>query len=324
MAATLIIDDRERNVVRHERAFATTQHVIKRLIIGDYAIVSNADTILATIERKSLSDYGASLKDGRHDNKEKLIELRETTGCRIIYIIEGPEFPSTSSVFGGIPYGVIEGSMFRLMMRDNIMIMRTQDTLGTAEALARLVAATATMLVKDDKPRIFAGAPDVEDIPVAAPVGAPTGVDYALALLTAAPAPPSTYSITSSIWAVFRGITVETAADYIAKLSLAQVIRGDNLSAFRTSTGRPMNKRVHESLARIDADTAHKLLGALPGFGASTVNELLARHELRALIAMPVAELAAIKIGKRQSEFGAKRATFLQEIFNFTTFVVRP
>jgi ERCC4-type nuclease len=74
-----------------------------QITVGDYIVVSG-DKIVAVIERKTLDDYGASLKDGRANNKQKMINLRKKTGCRIIYIIEGDAFPSPNDCYSNIPY----------------------------------------------------------------------------------------------------------------------------------------------------------------------------------------------------------------------------
>ena len=146
----LIADTRERNVLRHNNVFAGHSLEVKQISVGDYVIKAEGTEprFLAVIERKSLEDFAASLKDGRHDNKNKLIDLREKTGCRIIYIIEGPPSPLPTDCFGNIPYRHIESSIFHLIIRDGICVINSVDTLDTARKLVRFCDSMETLLKK--------------------------------------------------------------------------------------------------------------------------------------------------------------------------------
>ena len=75
MKLRLFIDDRERAVFNHlEAELKDIFYEVKRLEIGDYALVDiECDKVLAVFERKTLEDYAASLKDGRHQNKISLL-----------------------------------------------------------------------------------------------------------------------------------------------------------------------------------------------------------------------------------------------------------
>ena len=153
MRIKLIIDDRERAIFPHIKPeFDNHIHYeIKRIDIGDYALVdTNSGAILSIFERKTLEDYSASLKDGRHGNKQKLIALREKTGCKIFYIIEGNPFLDPARLVGRTPYRHIESSIFHLMMRDNINVLYSRDTLHTTQLLCRFVISAYNLLIRGD------------------------------------------------------------------------------------------------------------------------------------------------------------------------------
>jgi len=137
----LYIDDRERNVLPYLEDLshiAHTNYVVKRMTIGDYALVYNGN-ILAVIERKTLQDLASSLRDGRSKNVEKLITLRESTACKIFYIIEGPLITNCNKLISNIPYKALQAHIDHLMFRDNIAIINTVNQEHTAQRLFALI-----------------------------------------------------------------------------------------------------------------------------------------------------------------------------------------
>lgn len=146
MSVKLIIDDREKkNNIKEliSAEFAAGKvyksagdicHEIRRWDIGDYAIIKD-ELLVAVIERKSLADYGASIKDGRNRNKANLINARNENGCKIYYLIEGPLNPKLDTKYAGIEYSKILASIHRLQIRDSIHIVRTQNAAHTAREL---------------------------------------------------------------------------------------------------------------------------------------------------------------------------------------------
>ena len=93
----IIIDERERMLYEklseiHSTAVPSPDSVIikKVLDIGDISIVDDEDNNIVIIERKSLADLLASIRDGRYD--EQSHRLLHSTGIHphnIIYLIEG-------------------------------------------------------------------------------------------------------------------------------------------------------------------------------------------------------------------------------------------
>jgi hypothetical protein len=159
MGFSLVIDHRETKVtsvmhiaLEHER-YSNIRHELKELKKGDYAIVhknsiGGVAKVVAIIERKELSDYAASLKDGRHNNKDKLFEARNKTGCKIYYLIEGNMLSDKKSKYGRIPFEYIESSITALMVRDGIHVIYSRDQLHSCERLFDLVNCYARIMLE--------------------------------------------------------------------------------------------------------------------------------------------------------------------------------
>ena len=138
----LIADDRERSVIHHLEK--TTLVRVERITVGDYAFVY-CGRIITVVERKTLCDLAASIKDGRMENNTKLLDARITTGCRILYIIEGAAYPELGAKFSGISFSSLQGKLDSLLFRHNIGIIWTRDDRHTARRLAGLLLSLGEM-----------------------------------------------------------------------------------------------------------------------------------------------------------------------------------
>lgn len=128
---TIVIDNRERAVF--EGFIDVPDVTTAQMTVGDYAIISD-DCIHEIFERKTLKDYADSIRDGRHENRRKMLSLRDECECRVYYIIEG-SLHDAPSVIGGIPKSTIESSIFNLMSNHNIFVLFSKDQLDTARLL---------------------------------------------------------------------------------------------------------------------------------------------------------------------------------------------
>ena len=148
----VLIDDRERSVIQFVNKFSEKYHIdykVKRMTTGDYAII-HGNQIIAIIERKTYADLAASFRDGRSNNKNKLLKLRSETSCIIIYLIEGPAFPDNNDLFGNIPYKHLVSHLDHLVLRDNIQIQTTFSPEHSAERIMQIAFNCTTI-----KPSIF-------------------------------------------------------------------------------------------------------------------------------------------------------------------------
>jgi len=316
----LVCDTREKNVTRHADAFAGVRTERLQMTTSDYAIKTPTDKILVVIERKSLDDYGASLKDGRHDNKNKLIAMRELTGCRIVYLIEGPAFPDPNDTFSRIAYKNIESSIFHLMIADGITVMRTKDTYDTARTLARFVRSMDTLYERIGD-TILGGDARNDGGDNITPGDANTTANGLLTSKQSA----SEATIVRSLWSCFRGITVETASEYMRKWSIADIVRGrvsyNDIANFRTANGRAISAPAIRALTSIDKVMEIRLLGEIPGVSKHVATNLLEKTSLSALLSyggeMAIEIVHRDKSGKAKRRLGPALAAAITRHFNY-------
>lgn len=135
----LIIDDRERVVVEHLKTSPLLDKykvTVERIEVGDYCVVQQGRPIVC-IERKTWKDLASSIKDGRVENMNKMLALREQTGCRLLYLIEGSPFASPTKKIANIEFRNLQSHLDRCQFRDNIGVIYAKST---AEVLPRLAA----------------------------------------------------------------------------------------------------------------------------------------------------------------------------------------
>ncbi len=322
---TLIIDKaREHAVTRHAQEFSAISWREQTITTADYAILSPPPEcrLLAVIERKTLDDYAASIKDGRHANKAKLIKARKQTGCRIIYIVEGRD-PATRSdpqatqaTCCRIPYSTIESSMIHLSLRDDIAHYRTRDSTHTARMLANMVKYYNSFLADGlplpaPSPHMNASqnAEDETEDPM-----------DSISLLTVVHK-KTTHQIVCEMWGEYRGITSDSADNYISLWSLKDVI-DKNISREELMNtqirSRKLSRVVINSISSQDKTMETKLLARAPDISIVVARELMDKHSLREILAMSTEELSNICVGKRQNRLGVK-AEKIHECFSYTT-----
>jgi len=123
-----------------------------QLKVGDYIITQgNNNYPLAVIERKTLADFSSSIKDNRHYNYEKLLKLRELTGCKIFYFIEGSiDELKYSTCIAGIKFFNLFSSFLSLQIKYDIHIIYTKNEIDTARKLKFLAEKTASLFLKGE------------------------------------------------------------------------------------------------------------------------------------------------------------------------------
>lgn len=301
----LIADNRERAVTPHLKI----DYAAEQMTTGDYAVAvrdqdGRAERILAVFERKSLTDFGASIRDGRHENKAKLLALRETTGCAVIYIVEGPAFPSGTTKYGGIPYSTIESSIFHLMVRDNITVMRTRNEEDTAGALARFVASMS---------RLITGDPAI--LERYRPVEREGGAEAALT----APQDKPAQRVLLDMWRTFPRVAAVSAPPLAAALTLRGVILREvdraALDAITLPNGRKLQEDAMTALLTPQPGLWPKLLACVPGISAACAKELLAAATLPDLLRMTPETLADCKKTPAGRRVGPKAAESILRYF---------
>jgi len=133
----IIIDDRERELydrmysIVHTEGHVTNIQLVKRIIpLGDILIETDEDKPVAIIERKSLTDLLASIKDGRYDEQShRLLHSCEIHPHNIIYLIEGQMSTLRSIMEKKIVYSAITS----LQYFKGFSVYRTMSMAETAE-----------------------------------------------------------------------------------------------------------------------------------------------------------------------------------------------
>ena len=306
----LIADARERAVVPFiEVEFKEYAFVVKQVTTADYLVCRHEEAgavVLAAIERKSLADFAASFKDGRHENFNKMIALRAATGCKLYYFVEGPAFPNTATRFCGIPFGNILAAMTKMMVCDGIFVVQTENEAHTAKRLVDFV-------------RAF----DSEPVPYAQHTG--TQVELAVPDILTARADETDDEAAVCAWARLDGISVVTGRGITRAFSVAELaahaVTPEEIQALKTETGRPINKEAVASLIAVRAgslEAAVRLVSGMRNITPAVAKLLLdASGGLARLCCFP--GLADVKIHQktRSVKFGKARAERVQRILNY-------
>jgi ERCC4-type nuclease len=119
------IDDRE----GYELKSYDTCIEIKRLDVGDYILYLDNKPIVC-IERKTLLDLAASIKDGRTNNVVKMREYADLHGCKLFYMIECKCEPEETEIFNGIKYSSMRGHLDRIMFHYDVHVEFVADKNG--------------------------------------------------------------------------------------------------------------------------------------------------------------------------------------------------
>ena len=145
----LYIDDRERKCIdackQLSNNYIDIYYDIKRLLIGDFVIYKNG--VQAVFERKTWDDLASSIKDGRKYNIQKLLELKNETGCKLFYIIEGIPTPFHQN----IPLNNLQAHLNHLIWRDNIHILYSVSVDDTLHQLFKLCIHISTLNITNKK-----------------------------------------------------------------------------------------------------------------------------------------------------------------------------
>lgn len=85
----LEIDNREPKSIQDIITSRVESVNLKNLDIGDFKIINNNNEVVMIIERKSLNDLLASVKDGRYNEQSFRLDETPIENNKIFYIIEG-------------------------------------------------------------------------------------------------------------------------------------------------------------------------------------------------------------------------------------------
>lgn len=252
MKLTLLTDSRERSLFEYLDNYDFVTKAT--LTTADYALITE-DSVLEIFERKSLKDYADSFKDGRHDNKNKLLSMREKTNCNIYYVVEGIAPEDHSEKINGIPYSSIEASMFNMMSNCGIFVIRTESR----EDTARMFAAKYTALLNSIKNGKFELKYLVDPVP----------------LLTESPK-ITCDQIVRNMFTCIPGVSETTAAGLaehvkVSDIILSKPVRG-TLEGVKIN-GRKLSKTVIDKICTMMPGDISNMFVGIPGIKDTTAIE---------------------------------------------------
>jgi len=125
----IIIDNRENSLIKlleeNKEVF-----IKKNLEIGDIQFIEN-DKIIYILERKTINDLGASIKDGRY--KEQKMRLLSNHSDNIYYIIEGNIDDCNT-----LNRKALMGSIINMSFRDNIKVISSNNIKDTYDIIIQI------------------------------------------------------------------------------------------------------------------------------------------------------------------------------------------
>jgi ERCC4-type nuclease len=195
-------------------------------------------------------------------------------------------------------YKMIESNMFHQIVRDGICVLRTADTLDTANTLARFVASMDTLIVKTDVVEITAPLPDKFE-------QAPPDLE-----LLKVNHVKTDHEVACEMWSSFKGITAATADEYMRMWSIGDIVCGEisraDIEGFRTSGGEI------------------RILSKIPGVSQATASQLMTANSLRQIAKFSVGALSIQKIGASKKNLGEVRAKKILDMLWYRPQVAQP
>lgn len=144
----LLIDYREKNAVQpliDALSDNLGSYDIVNMSLGDFQFINDKieernHDVCMIIERKTVNDLAASIKDGRYiEQKMRLMAKRnENPRIKLAYIIEGNYSFSPSFTCANINNKSMSGAIINSILRDNIIVWYTRNVLETNHLILNL------------------------------------------------------------------------------------------------------------------------------------------------------------------------------------------
>ena len=336
----VVADTRERQV--HPFLEGVLPFTVSQINTGDFLLCrapphqGGGPEILACIERKTHADFAGSLKDGRHENRLKMLKLRDAHRCQLYYFVEGAAYPPATKKVARVPFSTVLSAMTSLMVRDGIHVVQTENARGTAHRLRDFAAAFAKVEEPYYAPPPLAAPAEpvptpAESVPTPAeplptltepvptpaepvPTPAEPVPTPAEPLPTPVPAaltgllPKSDKELVDGLWSQLKGISRPAAAVLAGAFSVEALVTGGVAAAaidgLRGPTGRLLCKGGRQSLHALrQAGNRHEsaaLLSAVPGLSRAAAAQLLEQASgLAPLLALGAPAMADLELEQR-------------------------
>jgi ERCC4-type nuclease len=245
----LIIDNREHALIDSCNKYLATINnkstiiEIQTLDLGD-AIIKRTGVDILVIERKTISDLLASIKDGRYEEQShRLANASGVPTHHVIYIIEG--FLSSVNAF---EKKVVLSTLTSLNVFKGFSIMRTANVHETAELLINMCDKIGRDYQKGRIPRAFLKDSVIDS--VSTNMDVPTGVPTTV--LAAVPTTVPTGVPTTVLAAVPTTVPIDSYSSVVKK------VKKENLTS---------------------ANMAEIILCQIPGISSKTASVIIAKNK---------------------------------------------
>ena len=288
------IDDRERKIIPYFETSATKfKTLVKHLTVGDYAYVYN-NQIIVIIERKSWTDLAASIKDGRKENIDKMIDVRSKTQCKLVYLIEGKAFYKPDKKICRMSFKALRSHLDHLAIRDNVIIIHSSDYENTVDRIVDFAENICTLH------------PDIFNISSDTSIG---GVE----LLTI-PRGKTDNHIKLLIWKSVMGITNTSYSFISTQYELKDFIMGTVNYKILCLLKYPSGQILGESKAKKIINSAKerstwiKMLSKIPGITIDTSRIILKKFSLPDIICKNISLEQLSQTEKKNRKVGVSAA----------------
>ena len=333
----LIVDTRERflhKLIQDTFSANGVHFETMQINTGDYLIceqVGSGMEILACIERKTLKDYAASFKDGRYNNTNKMIDLREKTNCQLYYFVEGQVFLAPTTRIAGIPYKNIVNSTIHMMIRDNIHTVRTKDEQGTVDTLVDFIRSyekidiRATSKSEHTDTVVDTVEDTVEDTDIGSnevvlPSQPQVDTQHQSVEFITQKIDKSDITIITEMWESLAGISVSTARNIAETCSFEEFFNTDiDIKSIKTQGGKSIIKSgitSLNSLKKYDIKKSINILSAIPGISKTVATQLIDKYNLSELISENLSEFK-IQQKSREVRFGELKSNLIKKYLTY-------
>lgn len=133
MVVKLLIDSREPDIFHSFAIPENCELHCTALAVGDFQFMMDDDPVIL-VERKTVNDYHASIRDGRlREQKARILSLWPST--RVIYLVEGDLRRNS----GRGTARTLVSSILNTMFRDNIQVFHTQNIAETIFVMTEIL-----------------------------------------------------------------------------------------------------------------------------------------------------------------------------------------
>jgi hypothetical protein len=338
----LVSDTRERNVhsfIKDLFSAAGVSCVTAQINTGDYLICSRvgdeAPKVHAVVERKTLSDFAASFRDGRYGNISKMLHMRQSCGCQLYFFVEGPAYTSPSRKISHTPYSNILSAMTLMMVREGVHVVQTENEMHTAKRLLDFVQAFSRTpdyyrpLIVDavvnsaavDSAAVDSAVVDSAVVDSAVGGAAPNNnTDIPEGLLGVIPKTLEEQVL--AVWSRIHGVSIVSARTLAENFTILDLMKGrislDALDNIRLPTGSKLNGKAKKSIIAIiqNNNDGKVLLEGIIGLSRNLVSQLLQNRSLAELLELPIENIETQQKGGRHVRLGKVKAQRINKVFD--------